>query len=129
MREVHHITHEIAVKEGKSINDILLKEGLKADLLKCDFIVAHNCLFDFNVLLNELFRVSSLKLLIKLTKMYDDNDFLCTAEYSKNICKIPFDKNATYRSYKIPKLKEVYWYFYRKKFEEHNATKSSFHTN
>ncbi len=120
--EFHNITHEIALKEGKTFIDILNKEGLKDDLLKTDILIAHNCLFDFNILMNELFRIKSMPLLLKLTEMYDKNDFICTGECSKNICKMPFINSTKTFGYKMPKLNELYKFYYNKDYEnQHHA--------
>lgn len=120
--EFHNITHDIALKEGITFIDILNKEGLKDDLLKTDIIIAHNCLFDFNILMNELFRIKSMQLLVKLTEMYDKNEFICTGEYSKNICKISFGNTTNNFSYKMPKLNELYKFYYNEDYEnQHNA--------
>lgn len=56
--EFHGITTQIAKKEGLNLSIILKYKGLSRDIMNCDYIVAHNALFDIHILLNEAHRLN-----------------------------------------------------------------------
>ena len=66
---IHGISFEKAVVDGLDFNDILYSKGLAKDILSSDIIIGHNCLFDINILLNELYRNSSLDVLEYFEKL------------------------------------------------------------
>jgi DNA polymerase III epsilon subunit-like protein len=113
-KEFHGISNEISDKDG-----IPFKEVIKIfmnDLLNCETIVAHNIIFDYNVLLNHLYRY----------KLFDEIETLktkkqyCTMLNSINILKIPLRNNS--KQFKSTSLKEVYFHYFKKDIENaHNA--------
>ena len=111
-------------------------------LLEADYIVAHNVGFDYHVLMNELYRIVNdneppiyNSLLIKqkaslciehLEDLYNNDRVICTGKLSTNICKIEFPTKNIYlgnkKNYKMPKLSELYNYYYGCDFENaHSA--------
>jgi DNA polymerase III epsilon subunit-like protein len=106
---IHNITYEIAKKDGMLLSKILRDEGFLKCLYKCDFIVAHNCMFDVHVLLNELYRLKFNKAENILKNLLDNDKCFCTGELGRELCKIPIKPNK-YFNYKMPKLSEFYKY-------------------
>lgn len=51
---VHGITNEYANQVGIPIQQILI--DVEEDLIKCDYMIAYNAQFDFNILLSECYR-------------------------------------------------------------------------
>lgn len=51
---IHGISQEIALTQGKDIKEVL-SEFIQ-DISPCDTLIAHNIVFDYNVILSELFR-------------------------------------------------------------------------
>jgi len=82
---IHGITHENALKNGITLREILDKFNLGDNIMKADYLIAHNCLFDFNILLNECYRIRYTKYEQKLKYMLDNNKFFCSLKYSKTI--------------------------------------------
>jgi DNA polymerase III subunit epsilon len=80
---------------------------------KCSKIVMHNASFDRSVLAAECYRQGFIALAEKLfTK-----EFYCTMEHGKDTTKIPLGK-----SYKFPKLQELYSHFFHEPIQgAHNA--------
>jgi DNA polymerase III epsilon subunit-like protein len=83
-------------------------------LYNCEYIIAHNILFDFHVLANHLYRHN---LYLMLDSLLSKKKF-CTSIESTNILKIPLRYKTT--MYKFPSLKEVYQYYFNKEFENHH---------
>tara|TARA_B100001248_G_scaffold262231_1_gene256859 strand:+ start:3163 stop:3759 length:597 start_codon:yes stop_codon:yes gene_type:complete len=111
--EINGITKEIANKIGILITDVFVQ--LHTDLYNCDKIVAHNLLFDKNILLSELYRYGRQDLI----NIFESKDMYCTMNNSKDLLKIPMK----YGNYKSPKLIELYLYFFGEKFNnEHDAS-------
>ena len=52
--EIHGITNEMLNEQGESINDVL--NELNKDLQTVDVIIAHNMIFDMNIILSEASR-------------------------------------------------------------------------
>lgn len=110
--QINGITNELALKEGIEIKDVFSK--LYSDLYSTEIIVAHNLLFDKNILLSELYRNKREDLI----NIFDSKNLYCTMENTKNILKIPMK----YGGFKSPKLIELYLYLFGEKFDnEHNA--------
>lgn len=110
--EFHKITHEHALVYG--INLIEMKEILNKLFTKNAVLIAHNVLFDKNVLLSELYRCNMEEICTLLEQMA----VYCTCSNSVNITKIPF---STY-SYKLPKLSELYEFlFHEHSVNQHDA--------
>uniref|UniRef100_A0A6C0HLK0 Exonuclease domain-containing protein n=1 Tax=viral metagenome TaxID=1070528 RepID=A0A6C0HLK0_9ZZZZ len=125
---IHGISYDNAMTNGILFKEILKTTPLEADLLNCDYIVAHNVLFDIHILLNELVRSEEFNLTEKINAMLDYNKCICTGEIGKPICKLGYKNSkidyvnytsgnsnsntttATHRlpRYKMPKLCEFY---------------------
>lgn len=139
---IHGITYEETIKNGVIFNDLLVKKNLYVDILKSEYIIAHNINFDYHVLMNELYRIVSdneppiyNSLLIRqkanscidhLEDLYNNGRVICTGQLSTNICKIEFPTKTVYlgskKNYKMPKLSELYNYYYGCDFENaHSA--------
>ena len=82
---IHGITHENALNNGITLKEILDKHNLGNNIMDADYLIAHNCLFDLNILLNECYRIRYTKYEEKLKYMLDNNKYLCTLKYSKTI--------------------------------------------
>lgn len=93
---IHGISQECAELEGVKIKPIL--EELEKDLQKCKRLVAHNILFDFNILLSECYRYGMKSVIDSLEKV----EKYCTMSEGKR--KMDIRKN--------PKLVELYAYYY-----------------
>lgn len=128
---IHGITFDFAFENGIKFNDILENCGLGELLLSSDYIVAHNAKFDLHILLNELYRLGTelaIKCILHLLNMKNSGKVICTAEIGADICKLDFPSKSSYQgkkiktSYKMPKLSELYKYYYAKDFEnQHSA--------
>jgi len=139
---IHGISFNDALTKGMPLGLILSNLGLAIALLEADYIVAHNVGFDYNVLMNELHRIVTnnypivpLSFLIRekailcIEHLEDLNNMgriICTGQLSTNICKIEFPTKNIYlgnkKNYKMPKLCELYKYFYGCDFENaHSA--------
>ena len=110
--EINGITQEIADKDGILIEDVFVE--LHADLYKSETIVAHNILFDQNILLSELHRSKRQDLI----QIFESKELYCTMNKSKDLLRIPMK----YGDYKSPKLIELYEFLFKTGFEgAHNA--------
>ena len=139
---IHGISLNDALTKGIPFGFILSNFGLTSALLEADYIIAHNVNFDYHVLMNELYRIVTnnesaiqFSLLIKekailciehLQDLYNSGHIICTGQLSTNICKIEFPTKKIYlgnkKNYKMPKLSELYKYFYGSDFENaHSA--------
>jgi DNA polymerase III epsilon subunit-like protein len=91
--KIHGITHEFAIKNGIPLPDILRKAGLREAINDADYLVAHNCLFDLNILLSECYRllkceIEFVDIVKKLNYMLYNNKYVCTLKYSRATNKI-----------------------------------------
>ena len=128
---IHGIKYEDVVNDGVLFNDLLLNKGLCLDILKSDYIIAHNINFDYHVLMNELYRLSTehaKACMLHLNTLKSKGRFICTGELTTDICKMEFKTVSTYKGnkktkrYKMPKLSELYVYYYGREFEnQHSA--------
>ena len=139
---IHGISLQDALTKGIPFGIILSNYGLAEALLAADYIVAHNVGFDYHVLMNELFRIVNtnepnipIAILIKekaqscinhLENLFNNGYVICTGKLSTNVCKIAFPSANRYlgfkQTYKMPKLSELYKYFYGCEFENaHSA--------
>lgn len=110
---IHGISHDFASKNGIKFNDIL--NELEEDLLKSDYIVAHNFNFDRSSLLAELTRNNRNNLI----HLFESKKHICTLKESINVCCISRSPNG---SYKWPKLSELYEKLFNRKLRNaHNA--------
>lgn len=111
--KINKITNEIANKDGIDIEDIILT--FHKYLYECDVIVAHNLLFDKNILLSELSRYKREDLI----QLFESKQTYCTMLNTKNLLKIPMKYSSNFKS---PKLIELYQYLFKEEFDEqHNA--------
>jgi DNA polymerase III epsilon subunit-like protein len=139
---IHGISLQDTLTKGIPFGLILSNYGLALALLEADYIVAHNVGFDYHVLMNELYRITTINeppiynsLLIRekvnlcmehLEDLYNNGRVICTGQLSTNICKIEFPTKNIYlgskKNYKMPKLCELYYYYYGCEFENaHSA--------
>jgi DNA polymerase III epsilon subunit-like protein len=128
---IHGIKYEDTLISGVTFNDLLMTKGLCVDILKADYIVAHNINFDYHVLMNELYRLGTehaKACMLHLNKLKSQGRCICTGEISTDICKMEFKSVSSYKgtkkakTYKMPKLSELYVYYYGKEFEnQHSA--------
>ncbi len=104
--EIHGITQEEAFKKGKNINEVL--KLIKKDIKDIDSIVAHNILFDLNILLSECFRQKK----INLVNIIKSKKLICTMTSGKKYMK----------NNRNPKLTKLYETLFNKTIEqEHRA--------
>ena len=130
---IHGISYDEAVYTGKPFNDIFENRGLYNDLINADYIIAHNVFFDIHILLNELYRLNtplSQQTIAHILNLIALNRCICTGNISKNICKLSFSKSfypsnkkQKLNNYKMPKLAELYKYYYNTEITNaHNAS-------
>ena len=101
--DFHGITDAISDNKGVSLNFAL--EQLYASLLECNYIVAHNLLFDEHIILNHAYRVGDPLLGGRWHSM-------------KKICTM----KDIVRTSKYVKLQKLYQYYFDTTFEgAHNA--------
>jgi len=139
---IHGISLQDALMNGSPFGYILDYGGLGNALLDSNYIVAHNVLFDYHILMNELWRLVDIKYdaisislntremankcIEHLKNLKDNCKVICTGIISTPICKMGFPSAKTYlgkkQNYKMPKLCELYRYYYNKDFENaHSA--------
>lgn len=102
-------SYEKNMEEGIPIEDAL--DSFLVPLEKCKYIIAHNMMFDYNILGCEMIRLK-LKSKNKPVK-------LCTKEFATPFCKIP-NPNEYYRKmgeYKWPTLTELHNKLFNTGFE------------
>ena len=140
---IHGISFQNALTHGIPLGIILANNGLGKAILESDYIVAHNVGFDYHVLMNELYRiivntdsqVSALvpvpisdttrelanKCILHLLYLNKNGKIICTGELTTPICKMSFPTKSNYLgnkiNYKMPKLCELYRFFYGVDFE------------
>jgi len=117
----HKITNEIANATGIDLQDALciLDKTLNKNVIK---IVGHNIRFDINVLLSELHRKENNNMIHKISQIKK----ICTMFGTKNIVQII---NYTGTSYKLPKMRELYYFLFKKvPIMQHNAKYDVIHT-
>lgn len=97
---IHGITNEI-VNNGQEFDFIF--DQFYDDLIKSDYILAHNVDFDRSILLNELYRNNHKCLDILLNK-----EKLCTGKIFTPICNLKRYNGEL----KMPKLSELYYFLF-----------------
>lgn len=95
---IHGITNETAAFAGITLSDA--KEKIKKDIMNCEALIAHNIIFDKNILLSELYRIHENELINHINNM----STFCTSKGCADVTKIRY--NST--KYKQPKLVELY---------------------
>lgn len=109
--EINKISYKKVKKEGVLLSHIINNYGLGKAINESQYIIGHNILFDAHILMNELFRINFTNKLDKLNSMVTDGKYICTANMGRDICKI---RISEYCNYKMPKLGEMYYFYYRK---------------
>jgi DNA polymerase III epsilon subunit-like protein len=146
---IHGISYDMACNSGIPFNDIFQNSGLYEALLNAEYIIAHNVNFDIHILLNELFRQTQSmdkdkshdntrdkynKIIKHINTLLLEGKCICSGELGRNICKINYKTYAnninkinkinkiTKLNYKMPKLIELYKYYYGCDFDNaHSA--------
>lgn len=115
--EIHGITHEKSIKEGKSIHRIISK--FIQDIKGVNTIVGHNLEFDLRVFLAEMCRYNKSGRYNDGIRSFVNKEQYCTMRNGKDITRI---NSKYYNGYKNPKLIELYKHFFKDTtFNEHNA--------
>jgi DNA polymerase III epsilon subunit-like protein len=78
---VHGITPERLAAEGRPLTWIMREGGLEEALERATFIVAHNALFDVNILRNELLREGYAP--ARITELLPDRKIACTCQMTQ----------------------------------------------
>jgi DNA polymerase III epsilon subunit-like protein len=113
---LHGITQEYANTNG--VHFIQAICNLTKDIKQAKLLVAHNILFDYNVLMSELYRYR----LYRTCDLISSIGQFCTCESTADLCKLP-NLNG-YDHYKSPKLSELYYFLFKKEATNlHNAEK------
>jgi DNA polymerase III epsilon subunit-like protein len=111
---IHGITNEISDVEGVAFGSVV--DELAADLAQSRMLVAHNIMFDYNILLNELHRCQRTDVIESMLAMGQ----YCTATESMELMRLPIKYKPG--MYKMPKLSELYEHFFGMPIEnQHNA--------
>ena len=145
---IHGISYDDALVKGIPMADIIENCGLADAILECDYIIAHNIMFDIHILQNELHRLSihtplhpivgerigsmntssniAMQFIEKIETMKELGDLICTGEIGKNVCKIELksrggrDTNRI-NKFKMPKLKELHNFLYGTEHEDQHS--------
>jgi DNA polymerase-3 subunit epsilon len=106
--KIHKISNSFASSAGKSLKKVLI-EFNKA-IIDCKFIIAHNIIFDFNVLYTEFERIG-------LKTTIQDLKKICTMTSTTDYCGVKVSN-----SIKWPTLNELYKKIFNQNLiESHNA--------
>jgi DNA polymerase III epsilon subunit-like protein len=110
--DIHGITQQMAEFAGVEFKQVIA--DIKKEFATGDLLIAHNIIFDKNVLLSEMYRYK----LFEECKLFKAISTFCTSKQCANLTKIRF--NA--REYKQPKLSELYEFLFKEKAKNlHNA--------
>lgn len=106
--EIHGITKEQCLKEGKPINNII--HEFMIDLNECQTIIGHNIDFDKNMLIIEMIRNNLFELFVPILNKKSQ---FCTMKKTVNLCNIELEGNhGIYKKYpKLNELHEKLFYF------------------
>ena len=100
--KIHGITNEISTNKGVEIEKII--DIFKEDLNNTDILLAHNVLFDYNILISELHRMNNNLLVNMLDNYVNDGCLFCSGHLTKYTLRLGKFKN------KMPRLNELYYY-------------------
>jgi DNA polymerase III epsilon subunit-like protein len=101
---IHGITPAFASRNGFELDYVL--EQFRNDIYGCDVVVAHNLSFDLNVVDSAWYwRVCRTRRLARPPFGWPKIQ-ICTAEYGKDICRLPFARGGP--GFRYPKLAELY---------------------
>lgn len=120
--KIHGITNEFADKYGADLGEVM-KEFL---LIDYDMMIAHNLVFDENVIINAIRWDTNQPEFTGFHKLK-----ACTMQLGKDICRLPSlstSMSPFRRGYKSPKLKELYEFIYNKKPDELQLHGSAYDT-
>ena len=107
--KIHGITTKVAIEKGVEVSFALTQFLAAAD--RADIIVAHNILFDLNIVGAELLR-KDMDISLFTKPRY------CTMKSTTDLCRIPGR-----RGYKWPKLTELYRFLFTDTFQAaHDAS-------
>ena len=114
--DIHGISFEQAQSKGIPMADIIENCNLGYAILHCDYVIAHNVMFDVHILQNELYRIGddrAMECAIKLDKIKALGRTICTGELGKDLCQLEFKSRSGYvtsgaKRFKMPKLKELH---------------------
>lgn len=110
--QIHKISNAMALFAGIPFKEVA--EKLFSELSSCSILIAHNIIFDRNILLSELHRYGCKDMIEHINSM----KYFCTSRGCKNITKIRF--NA--KEMKQPKLSELYKFVFKKEMiDGHDA--------
>lgn len=101
---IHKISNAMALFAGIEFTEVISK--IWDDLKTCDVLVAHNILFDKNILLSELHRYGLAEPIHKINSMKS----FCTSKGCANITRLRYNSNK----FKQPKLSELYRFLFEK---------------
>lgn len=109
---IHRISNAMALFAGIEFKEVINKIW---DVLKtCDVLIAHNILFDRNVLLSELHRYGLNEQIYKINAM----KYFCTSKGCTNITRIRYNL----LEFKQPRLSELYKFLFKKDLQDaHDA--------
>lgn len=109
---IHRISHAMALFAGIEFKEVINK--IWDDLKVCDVLIAHNIIFDRNVLLSELHRYGLNEPIYKINTM----KYFCTSKGCTNITRI----RRNLLEFKQPRLSELYKFLFKKDLQDaHDA--------
>lgn len=107
---IHGITQKHAEYEGIDIKKAI--KTLEDDIKDVNTMVAHNIMFDLNILISECYRIENKDVI----KMINDKNHICTMDMGKNHLNLK----------KSPKLTELYKTLFNEEFTQtHRALSDS----
>jgi DNA polymerase-3 subunit alpha len=110
----HGINNIISDIKGTRF-EIIMMDFAEA-LSQADIIVAHNLLFDYNVLVNHMYRYD----LQYIHSIFVTKEKFCTSRKSASLLKLPMPYYSSH--FKYPSLQELYMFYFKQKiFGAHNA--------
>lgn len=109
---IHRISNAMALFAGIEFKEVINK--IWDNLKTCDVLIAHNIIFDRNVLLSELHRYGLNEQIYKINAM----KYFCTSKGCTNITRIKYNL----LEFKQPKLAELYKFLFKKDLQDaHDA--------
>lgn len=107
--EIHGITHKKAVSKGIPLG--FITGQMVRDIKNVKFMIAHNVLFDKNVLMSELIRREITDLYLEMA----DKEYICTGENTRKLVNI-----TSGGMLKMPKLPELYEFCFNETMKDHH---------
>lgn len=109
--EFHGITNEISKKDGVLFSEVVII--LSKYIEQVSHIVAHNIMFDINIICSELFRLGEESVIYEINK----KQLFCTMKHCKQMVNV-----RNMYGVKFPSLAELYSYVFKKTIENaHNS--------